>query len=223
MQMNFFDFLNPKKPAVSKQGTPAETGSVSTRGPPSTRVPRTYDEIHEQSFLAVEAALRQGARRIEVEFPPITQVNRLSDGSASSQALVRRANVAYAAKAAARLEPPAPGRLLLLCGDSATLSELGRAALPPRADAGLLRDFDAAAVGPRDLAIVVTPADARQWAAAAQAAAAVPAVVLNGACNNGWPGFETAYYLRPMTFNSGVCGYVVRQFPAAWTVRPGPR
>ena len=215
LKMNIFDFLSPKK------AIPGISYSSPSSSQARPRVPQNYDEIHEQSFLGIEAGLRQGLRRMEVEFPPIPQVNRLSDGSASSQAMVRRANVAYAAKAAARLAPPAPARLHLLCGDRATLDELLRAALPKTAAVGLLRDFSPAAAGPGDAALVVTPADAQQWAAAARVGDAAPVAVLNGVFNNGWPGFESAYYLRPMTFNSGVCGYLLRQFPAAWTV-PGP-
>lgn len=34
----------------------------------------------------------------QVEFPPIAQMNKMSDGSKSSEAMVRRANVAFVAK-----------------------------------------------------------------------------------------------------------------------------
>ena len=43
-------------------------------------------------------------------------------------------------------------------------------------------------------------------------------VVLNGFQYNGYKAFEMAYYLKPMTFNSGICGYCIRRYPNDWVV-----
>ena len=180
-------------------------------------VPSSYDEIHAQAIASVTAGLQAGRRRLEVEFPPIAQTNKISDGSASSQATVRRANVAFNAKVCAALSPSA-SRVLVLCEDSSTLQEMSRAALPANAVCALIKD--AATVGPRqgDVILSCQPADSKSWMASAQLESQAPVVVLNGFQYNGYKAFDMAYYLKPMTFNSGICGYCIRQFPNDWVV-----
>jgi len=187
----------------------------------TAKLPKSYDEIHAQAIASIEASLAGGYRAVEVEFPAIASVNKQSDGSASSQAMVRKANVVFVAKVAAALS--AGGRcerVFLLAGDRATLQELSRAGLPQSTVLGVLQD-GAPSAGARDVILVATPAETRQWAGALLLSRQSPVVVLNGACNNGYKGFEMAYYLKPMTFNSQVNGYVTRQLPGAWMVLSG--
>jgi hypothetical protein len=180
-------------------------------------VPTSYDEIHAQAIASVAQGLKAGKRRLEVEFPPIAQTNKISDGSASSQATVRRANVAFNAKVAAALSKSA-ARVLVLCEDAATLQEMLRAVLPSNAFCALIKD--AASLGPRkgDIILSCQPANSKSWIASAQLESEAPVIVLNGFQYNGYKAFDMAYYLKPMTFNSGICGYCIRSFPYDWVV-----
>lgn len=68
------------------------------------------------------------------------------------------------------------------------------------------------------LAVVHPPAEITQWAMASALGAKAPVVVLNGVFNNGYKTLEMTYFLKPMTFNSRTCGYLMRCFPEDWTV-----
>jgi hypothetical protein len=209
------------RPAKAKAAAPA-TAAVRALQPKRQLsglppVPTSYDEIHAQAIASVAEGLKAGKRRLEVEFPPIAQTNKISDGSASSQATVRRANVAFNAKVAAALSKSA-ARVLVLCEDAATLQEMLRAVLPSNAVCALIKD--ATSVGPRkgDIILSCQPANSKSWIASAQLESEAPVVVLNGFQYNGYKAFDMAYYLKPMTFNSGICGYCIRSFPYDWVV-----
>uniref|UniRef100_A0A7S1GVZ0 DUF1995 domain-containing protein n=2 Tax=Hemiselmis andersenii TaxID=464988 RepID=A0A7S1GVZ0_HEMAN len=153
---------------------------------------------------------------MEVEFPPIPSLNKLSDGSASSQRMVRNANVDFVLKVAEALSGSGWG-VWILCGDSSTREEVVKRSLPPNTQVALLRDGPPPS-GPSDVLLVHPPADISQWDYSASLSASSPVVALNGQQHNGHSSFEMAYYLKPMTFNSRTCGYLIRSLPGAWTV-----
>jgi len=80
------------------------------------------------------------------------------------------------------------------------------------------RDADSVGIGQCDVIVSCQPADSKSWMSSAQLEARAPVVVLNGFQYHGYKAFDMAYYLKPMTFNSGICGYCIRQYPNDWVV-----
>lgn len=50
---------------------------------------RSYEEIHEEAIAGVLAGLDAGVSRLEVEFPPIAQTNKVSATSIEAAVLLR--------------------------------------------------------------------------------------------------------------------------------------
>jgi hypothetical protein len=133
--------------------------------------------------------------------------------------MVRRANVEFNVKVAGALAARGrQQRVVVLCGDSLTLQAMSQAQLPALAVCALVKDAEGVGITSSDVVMTCQPADAQAWMAVAKLAAQAPVVVLNGFQYNGYKAFEMAYYLKPMTFNSGICGYCIRRYPADWVV-----
>ena len=135
----------PTSPAPSAVNVPA--------------VPRSYDEIHAQAIAAVKSGLKAGKRRLEIEFPPIAQTNKISDGSASSQRLVRQANAAFNTKVASAFSGESK-RVVVLCADGPLLDEMLLQSLPPNAVCALIKD-SASVVAAGDVVLSCQPADSK--------------------------------------------------------------
>ena len=195
---NFFSqFLQPQR-------SPADEYDPDlTVAPPG--LPADYAAIYESAAAGVRAAVSDGVRAVEVDFPPIASVNARGDGSAKSERLVHEAN----ALAAAALKRALGPRVTLIgCSSGARAALRGACG-----DAYGLRDGAAAAAGTDGIAICVQPSQEEQW----QAAAAIECrcvVVLNGLLNNG--ALPHAYYYKPMTAFSAQTGGVVRCYPGPY-------
>ena len=135
----------PTSPAPSAVNVPA--------------VPRSYDEIHAQAIAAVKSGLKAGKRRLEIEFPPIAQTNKISDGSASSQRLVRQANAAFNTKVASAFSGESK-RVVVLCADGPLLDEMLLQSLPPNAVCALIKN-SASVVAAGDIVLSCQPADTK--------------------------------------------------------------
>jgi hypothetical protein len=177
----------PAVPSSTRPTRPSTTALPSTQQAPA--VPRSYEEIHAQAIAGIAAALKRGLRALEVEFPAIAQTNKLSDGSASSQALVRRAHAGFNAKVAAALSRDW-NRVILVCGDGAMVEEMRRleasGLLPPNARCLAFKDRGSVGLGARDLVLACQPASISDWVTAADISAVSPVVVLNGYQYNGY-------------------------------------
>jgi len=198
LRMGIFDWLTGGDSSSAGEQAPpvAVPPPQQQRQQPQRGVPSSYDAIHQQAIDSVVAGLQAGLRRMEVEFPPIAQVNKLSDGSKSSEALVRRANVGFLAKVVEAMSRSA-STVWVLCGDGLTKQEVDKARLPPNARTQLIKD-GAPPCSPGDVILVHPPSDSKQWSAASAMASSAPVVVINGYANNGHRDFEMAYYRTSM-------------------------
>lgn len=199
--MNFF--ANLMKP----QPTPADVYNpdMAARLP---GLPKGYNSIYAAAAVGVQNAITAGLQAVEVDFPPLPNVNALNDGSAKSERLVQEANADAADALARAIGGPLGGQVTFVgCSGGA------RAALKQvcRGEVLSLRDtLDADAV-----AIVVQPTSEEQWSAVQGLVGTCRAVVvLNGLLNTGW--LPHAYYYKPMTAFSAQTGGVVRQFPGPY-------
>ena len=198
-QLNFFEQFMPKP-----QSTPADVYNPDASAP-LPGLPTQYDEIYESAAQGIKAAVADGISVVEVDFPPIANVNRLSDGSAKSEKIVHEANAAAAAALKRSLEGEDMRVAFIGCSGgsrSALKSACG--------EASSLRDG-----APADsIALVVQPTAEEQWEAA-ETLQCRCVVVLNGLLSNGM--YSHAYYYKPLTAFSTVTGGVVRRYPGPYT------
>lgn len=179
-QCNFFSQFMPKPP-----DTPANVYSPD----PSAELPglpTSFQAIYAAAATGVRAAIGDGVSACEVDFPPIANVNRLSDGSAKSEALVHAAN----AEAAQKIQEALSDLPVALIGCSGG----ARAALRDVCDGANVYSLrDGAKVSADSVAICVQPTADEQWLAA-EALQCRCVVVLNGLLGQG--ALPHAYYYK---------------------------
>lgn len=196
-----------------KRGTPQCDGVVPPRYVASAQprrplVPKTYQDIYERAALATSRALADGIQAAEVEFPPIPQLNRAGDGSASGVADILKSNVALCTA---------------ILKSVATSRQVGVLVFDAR-----VRDFVANEVGDSalvatwmhytpergmenvDVVLAIQPAADEQWEYLEKLPQRV--VVLNGVFRNGLDWLTPVYYLKPC---SG-WGVLCREWPGKY-------
>lgn len=174
------------------------------KGPPAN-----YDAIASQAIAAVQAGLKAGERAMEIEFPPLTSLNKMNDGSAKNNQLAQANNIAVTKKLIAGMGWGK--KVYVVCCDPGTKAALGKA--PSGADVRLMdaKNLPPAKVG--DVQVVITPADQGQWVLARKMSETAAVVIVNGVFVNGFLPFEPVYYFK----NISGWGSVVRQYPGKFT------
>ena len=193
-QLNFF--ANLMKP----QPSPADVYNPDPSAKPAG-FPRSVKDIYASAANGLKAALADGVAAVEIDFPPIENVNARGDGSAKSERLIHEAN----AKFIATLKSSVASKPLIVGCSPGALKALGD-------DAVSLRDAKAIA-SEFSVAICVAPSTEEQWAAATALSSQCVCVV-NGLLENGL--LPHAYYYKPMTAFSAQTGGVVRRYPGAY-------
>ena len=171
---------------------------------------------------------------IELEFPALAALNKLGDGSLRSTKDAEDANIAFVGKLAKGISPSFnpfagdSGRVSIALSTSSTnsfRSKLEKAA--KNSGAAIVSTSSTSLedeVGTDGICIFVTPAARGDYMAAQKLAqsGAVKAVVLVNAFAKdpkSVPGGATmAFFLKPLTYNSQIAGYLIRSYPSAWTV-----
>lgn len=185
------------------QASPADVYSPDLSAP-LPGLPREYKSIYASAVEGVQAAMCDGVSGVEIDFPPLANVNALSDGSAKSERQVHEANAVAAASMMRALGPSTKNLCVIGCSRGA------RSALRDACDSVLdLRDDV-----PADAVVIcVQPTAEEQWDAVA-ALRCRCVIVLNGLLNNGR--LPHAYYYKPMTAFSQITGGVVRRYPGPY-------
>lgn len=194
-QANFFaQFFPPPAPNPADVFNP---DPLST----SPGLPLSYKDIYDGAIDGVKAVLSDGRlEAVEVDFPPVANVNARGDGSAKSERLVAEANSNFARQLCSSLGANA---VIVACS--------GDAARALGSDAITLRDgVDVAGC---DVAICVAPCMDEQWEAC-MALSVTTVIVVNGLLQNGR--LPHAYYYKPLTAFSVQTGGVVRRYPGAY-------
>jgi Domain of unknown function (DUF1995) len=177
---------------------------------------------------AVKAALSSprtpSFRLIECDFPPVDSRNMQGDGSLRSATVVEDANLATAKLLLQSLSPLVPGlgpAVWLVTSTGASMTLQRKASTIGKSFAHSLKN-GLPPVKSRDVCILVAPCTSADYAYAKQLAFNGNAVVLvNGIAKDtkSVSGDATmAYFLKPLTYNSQIAGYLIRIYPGPWTV-----
>ena len=158
---------------------------------------------------------------VECEFPPLAALNKLGDGSLRSANDVDKANVAFCTKLIRSLAPvPFLAPTVWLVTSSAASQNLNNLARKSGCQVHSLRDGLPPVKG-RDVCVFCSPSASRDYASAKQLAEnGLKVVIVNGFAKDqkSVSGLATmAYFLKPLTYNSMVAGYLLRAYPGPWT------
>mmetsp|Transcript_21363 Transcript_21363/g.50585 ORF Transcript_21363/g.50585 Transcript_21363/m.50585 type:complete len:301 (+) Transcript_21363:51-953(+) len=169
---------------------------------------------------------------IELEFPVLAALNKLGDGSLRSAMEAEDANLAFVGKLARGISSPfnllgASSSVSIVLSSSASNSFRAKAEKVAKGSSRVVSASSptlAEDVGNGGTCIFVSPASRSDYTAAQQLArsGSVRAVVVVNAFAKdprSVPGDATmAYFLKPLTYNSQIAGYLIRSYPSDWSV-----
>lgn len=171
---------------------------------------------------------------IECEFPVVSSLNKLGDGSLRSSLEVEDANVDFVIKLVNSLTNPFASifgggkKVYLVMSTSASNSLMNKVQAKVKKGSGgattviALRDGMPEAAGKEKVCVFLTPSSQRDYQIARTLAeAGCPTVVVNASFKDQKsipPSATMAYYLKPLTYNSQVAGYLIRAYSSLWTV-----
>lgn len=217
----------PRKEVACRMAFGFGGGSSST----SATIPSSTNIRDSQAINGIKAAVASPRNPsmplIECEFPALQALNKLGDGSLRSTREAEQANLAFASKVLKALAPlPFLGPKTWLLVSSSSSNAFLRDATSKAKNCGArihsLRD-GLPPVDAGDVCLLVTPSvksdyDAAQTIATSGEVGAV--IVQNGFAKNpkSIPATATmAYFLKPLTYNSQVAGFLLRQYPGKWS------
>jgi len=199
-------------------------------GGDSLQLPTTIKDRDDQAINAIKEAVRKPRNPsmplIECEFPALQALNKLGDGSLRSTMEAEEANTLFVSKLVKALAPvPFLGpKVSLFVSSSSTKSFLAGAKSKVKG-ASLYSLKDGIPDIKEDTVCVITMPSSRidyktaQDLAVSENVCAV--VIVNALAKDpkSLPSTATmAYFLKPLTYNSQVAGYLVRNYPAKWVV-----
>ena len=155
---------------------------------------------------------------IECEFPPLESLNKMGDGSLRSAQLVESANLDFVRKVITSIKKR---KVFLLISSSCSGSFLEKATnTVSGATVHRLRD-GLPDLGTDDVCVLTMPSSKSDYDAAKKVATGGNTLILiNGFAKDtkSVPGDATmAYYLKPLTYNSQIAGFLIREYPSGWT------
>ena len=205
-------------------------GGGSAASIPSTTDARDKIAI-ESCKKAIESPRSANLPLIELEFPALAALNKLGDGSLRSAIEAEDANLAFLGKLASGISPFNPfagGKVSIALSSSSSNSFRSKTEkTAKKAGAAIVSASSpnlAQEVGADGVCIFLTPASRSDYNAAQALvkSGAVKAVVLVNAFakdpRSVPEGATMAYFLKPLTYNSQIAGYLIRSYPSAWTV-----
>ena len=225
---------SPASTSSSKLGL-FDFGSFGGSGGKAASIPSTTDARDkiaiESCKKAIENPRSSNLPLIELEFPALAALNKLGDGSLRSAMEAEDANLAFVAKLASGIAPfnPFAGTKVSIALSSSSTNSF-RAKTDKAAKKSGASVVSASSpsladeVGADGICIFLTPASRGDYMAAQNLAksGAVKAVILVNSFakdpRSVPEGATMAYFLKPLTYNSQVAGYLIRSYPSDWTV-----
>ena len=208
-------------------------GSGRSGGTSTATVPKNPSARDNQAIASIKASIASPKTPsfplVEVEFPPLAALNKLGDGSLRSAKEAEDANCAFAVKVAKSISIPFVGPKTYILTSSAAPKSLatsvagkagGSAAVVSLKD-GVSADELSSSTDA--VVIFLTPSttgDYRAAEAMASSGSVGGVVIVNGFAkdNKSVSGEATmAYFLKPLTYNSQIAGYLVRSYPSQWS------
>ena len=202
-------------------------GCVGAGG--ASSVPKSPAARDSQAIGSIKAALaspkNRSFRLVEAEFPVLAALNKLGDGSLRSAKEAEAANLQFALKLAKSISIPFVGpKVYVVTSSTASGSFAASAAKKAGGSASVislkdgLPDFDAT-----DIVIFLTPstnADYRTAESTATSGTVGGVIIINGYAKDAKSVKQEAtmgYFYKPLTYNSQIAGYLVREYPSKWT------
>lgn len=199
-------------------------------GESSSQIPNTINERDNQAINAVKAAIRKPRNPsmplVECEFPALQALNKLGDGSLRSTQEAEEANLVFVSKLAKAIAPApflGPKVALFVSSSASNSFKAGAKSKVKGASIYSMKD-DVSDIEDDTVCIVVMPSSRIDYQTAQNLAASgnyAAVIVVNGFAKDpkSVPGSATmAYYLKPLTYNSMVAGYLIRSYPAKWAI-----
>mmetsp|Transcript_6405 Transcript_6405/g.15955 ORF Transcript_6405/g.15955 Transcript_6405/m.15955 type:complete len:294 (+) Transcript_6405:100-981(+) len=194
----------------------------------TAKIPSSTNDRDNAAIAAVKAAVKKPRNAscplIECEFPALAALNKLGDGSLRSSLEAEDANVAFASKLVGGISNPFFGPSVSLVVSSSASNSLVNKVKKKVKGATLysLKDGMPDIQGKDSICVFLTPSSQRDYQAARSLAeSGCASVIVNGSFKDqkSIPGSATmAYYVKPLTYNSQVSGYLIRSYPSSWTV-----
>jgi len=190
----------------------------------STKIPSSSNERDSIAITAIKAAISKPKTPnyglIECEFPPLTALNKLGDGSLRSAKEVDNANLKFVSTLVSSISPFGLGPKVWILISRSASSGLERSAKKSKIGTPYsLRDGEPS-VAAKDICVFVSPSARTDYTLAQELAEQCKAVVLvNSFAKDpkSVPARATmAYYLKPLTYNSQVVGHLTRIYPGSW-------
>ena len=214
--LNLFNFGNNRNGAGAGGGASSVPKSPASRDSQAIRsIKAALDSPRSPSFPLVEA-----------EFPVLEALNKLGDGSLRSAKEAETANLQFALKLAKSIAIPFVGPKVYIVTSSAASNSFA-ASVARKAGGSIsvlsLKEGLPETFGETDVVIFLTPstsADYRTAESIAMSGTVGGVIVCNGYAKDTKSvkqGATMAFYLKPLTYNSQVAGYLVREYPNQWT------
>ncbi|OEU11158.1 hypothetical protein FRACYDRAFT_193086 [Fragilariopsis cylindrus CCMP1102] len=199
----------------------------------ASSIPSSTDNRDKQAIDSTKKAIDKPRNSnfplIELEFPPIQSLNKLGDGSLRSTIEVDNANLKFYLMDV--LNPFKSSIQKYTCISSSSTNSF-RTKAQKIATKGI-DVIDSSAVAQEEdnngatvgmVYIFISPSSRGDYMMAQQMANAnicKSVVIVNGFAKgpNSISGLATmSYYLKPLTYNSQIAGYLIRSYPSLWTV-----
>jgi len=218
---------SPSSSSSSTQTYLFNLGGASSPGS-AAKIPSSPKDRDNAAIAAVKAAISKPRNTscplIECEFPALSALNKLGDGSLRSSLEAEDANVAFANKLVGGIGTPIFGpSVSLVMSSSASNAMINKVKKKVKgATVFSSKDGMPEVSGKDNVWIFLTPSSPRDYKAAASLAEyGCPTVLVNGSFKDlkSVPESATmAYFVKPLTYNSQVAGYLIRSYPSVWTV-----
>ncbi|KAK1743040.1 hypothetical protein QTG54_006637 [Skeletonema marinoi] len=159
---------------------------------------------------------------VECEFPALAALNKLGDGSLRSATEAEDANIAFASKLCSKVGSPFGPKVNLVVSSSASRSFLDKVQKKVKgASICSVKDLASTSVS-GTTSVFLTPSSKADYQEARKLAeGGCPTVIVNALFKDQKSVPESAtmaYFLKPLTYNSQVAGFLVRSYPSQWTV-----
>lgn len=205
------------------KGAGAAAGGASS-------VPKSPAARDNRAIGSIKAALASPRNPsfplLEAEFPVLSALNKLGDGSLRSAKEAETANLQFALKLAKSIAIPFVGPKVYIVTSSAASSAFA-ASVAKKAGGSIsvvsLKGGLPESFAETDVVIFLTPstsADYRTAESIATSDIVGGVIILNGYAKDTKSvkaGATMAYFYKPLTYNSQVAGYLVREYPSSWT------
>ncbi|KAL7461001.1 hypothetical protein ACHAXS_001439 [Conticribra weissflogii] len=200
-------------------------GNTKTRG--KANIPASTSDRDVQAISAIKSAIQKPRNPklplIECEFPALGALNKLGDGSLRSALEAEDANVTFLKKVVGGVAsvPFMGPKVTIVLSSAASNSLMKKVQSVKGANLVSLRDRTPTARR-GEVCVFLTPSSQKDYQTARTLAKeGCPTVILNGFAKDRQSIPESAtmaYFLKPLTYNSQVAGFLVRSYPSLWTV-----